>query len=227
MRLVIDTLIAFMLVLVFMGIVVHQRTQAQMLDRIGTVHHCLMRLHEQAILHGAMDDVATTDVGFPVALSPLWFAEEGLPANIMVPGRQPWLDIAPPGDHGEHPPDPVIYRPDQAGFWYNPNLGIFRARVPWAYSVDDAIELYNDLNGTDLLRLPTSSDPSRHPVLYHLLEPPTARGDSIKDWIDAGAAALGVGSALVKKDLIKAKDFKGLTALSKQFTEAVKAARGG
>jgi 2-dehydro-3-deoxyphosphogluconate aldolase/(4S)-4-hydroxy-2-oxoglutarate aldolase len=51
--------------------------------------------------------------------------------------------------------------------------------------------------------------------------------DTIKDWIDAGAAALGVGSALVKKDLIKAKDFKGLTALAKQFTDAVKAARGG
>jgi 2-dehydro-3-deoxyphosphogluconate aldolase/(4S)-4-hydroxy-2-oxoglutarate aldolase len=50
---------------------------------------------------------------------------------------------------------------------------------------------------------------------------------TVKDWIDAGAAALGVGSALVKKDLIKAKDFKGLTNLAKQFTEAVKAARGG
>lgn len=50
--------------------------------------------------------------------------------------------------------------------------------------------------------------------------------DTVKDWIDAGAAALGVGSALVKKDLIKAKDWDGLTALAKQFTDAVAAARG-
>jgi hypothetical protein len=168
MRLIIDTLIALMLVAVFIGVAIHQRAQAQQLDRIQTVHHCLMRLHEQAVLHGAMDHLPTTDAAFPQTLSPLWFAGEGLPTNIMVPGRQPWLDVAPPGDHGEHPPDPVIHRPDQGGYWYNPNLGIFRARVPWRYSVEDALELYNQLNGTELLHLPTSTAPYRRPVPYHL-----------------------------------------------------------
>lgn len=51
--------------------------------------------------------------------------------------------------------------------------------------------------------------------------------NTVKDWIDAGACALGVGSALVKKDLIKAKDWNALTALAKQFVDAVKAAREG
>lgn len=46
------------------------------------------------------------------------------------------------------------------------------------------------------------------------------------DWIKAGAAALGVGSALVKKDLIKAGDWAGLTALAKQFKQIVDQARG-
>ncbi len=41
------------------------------------------------------------------------------------------------------------------------------------------------------------------------------------DWIKAGAAALGVGSALVKKDLIKARDWAGLTALARQFRAIV------
>lgn len=40
-------------------------------------------------------------------------------------------------------------------------------------------------------------------------------------WLDAGAACLGVGSALVKKDLINAGDWAGLTALAKQFTDSV------
>ena len=44
-------------------------------------------------------------------------------------------------------------------------------------------------------------------------------------WIDAGAVSLGVGSSLVKKDLIAAKDWKGLSAVAKQFIDAVVAAR--
>ncbi|MEX0777096.1 MAG: bifunctional 4-hydroxy-2-oxoglutarate aldolase/2-dehydro-3-deoxy-phosphogluconate aldolase [Phycisphaeraceae bacterium] len=48
-----------------------------------------------------------------------------------------------------------------------------------------------------------------------------------KDWLAAGAACLGVGSALVKKDLIKSKDWAGLTSLARQFSEIVRQARGG
>lgn len=50
--------------------------------------------------------------------------------------------------------------------------------------------------------------------------------DTAEQWIKAGAVALGVGSALVKKDLIRAKDWKTLTSLAAQFVEKVKAARG-
>ena len=46
------------------------------------------------------------------------------------------------------------------------------------------------------------------------------------DWIKAGAACLGVGSSLVKKDMIKNKDWAGLTKLAKQFSDIVKQARG-
>ncbi|MCE9592092.1 MAG: bifunctional 4-hydroxy-2-oxoglutarate aldolase/2-dehydro-3-deoxy-phosphogluconate aldolase [Planctomycetes bacterium] len=46
------------------------------------------------------------------------------------------------------------------------------------------------------------------------------------DWLKAGAACLGVGSSLVKKDLIKSKDWAGLTKLAKQFVDVVKQARG-
>jgi 2-dehydro-3-deoxyphosphogluconate aldolase / (4S)-4-hydroxy-2-oxoglutarate aldolase len=46
------------------------------------------------------------------------------------------------------------------------------------------------------------------------------------DWIKAGAACLGVGSSLVKKELIKSKDWAGLTGLAKQFVQIVHQARG-
>ncbi len=46
--------------------------------------------------------------------------------------------------------------------------------------------------------------------------------ETASDWLDAGAACLGVGSALVKRDLIKAKDWAGLTKLAGQFASIVK-----
>jgi len=45
--------------------------------------------------------------------------------------------------------------------------------------------------------------------------------DTAKDWLDAGAVCLGVGSALVKKDLIKAGDWDALTDLARQFAAIV------
>jgi 2-dehydro-3-deoxyphosphogluconate aldolase/(4S)-4-hydroxy-2-oxoglutarate aldolase len=41
-------------------------------------------------------------------------------------------------------------------------------------------------------------------------------------WLEAGAACLGVGSALVKKDLIKSKDWAGLTKLAGQYSQIVR-----
>ncbi len=49
--------------------------------------------------------------------------------------------------------------------------------------------------------------------------------DTVKTWLDAGAACLGVGSALVRKDLISRGDWHALTDLARQFVHAVKDAR--
>ncbi len=44
-------------------------------------------------------------------------------------------------------------------------------------------------------------------------------------WIHASAACLGVGSALVRKDFIREKNWAGLTDLAKQYVDIVKGAR--
>lgn len=49
--------------------------------------------------------------------------------------------------------------------------------------------------------------------------------DTAADWLAAGAAALGAGSALVKKDLIAAGDWAALAALAREFVEKVQLAR--
>lgn len=50
--------------------------------------------------------------------------------------------------------------------------------------------------------------------------------DTAADWLNAGAVCLGVGSALVRKDLIEAKNWGGLTRLAKQFRRVVTDVRG-
>ena len=63
----------------------------------------------------------------------------------------------------------------------------------------------------------------------HLKLTPTGGVDlhTIGDWFAAGAVCLGVGSALVKKDLIEKQDWRGLTELARRFVDEVKAVRGG
>jgi 2-dehydro-3-deoxyphosphogluconate aldolase/(4S)-4-hydroxy-2-oxoglutarate aldolase len=49
---------------------------------------------------------------------------------------------------------------------------------------------------------------------------------TVAEWISAGAFAVGAGSALVRKDLLAAQNWKGLTALAAEYVSAVKTARG-
>jgi len=49
---------------------------------------------------------------------------------------------------------------------------------------------------------------------------------SVGDWIRAGAACLGIGSALVSKDAMARGDWATITANSKAFVEAIRVARG-
>ncbi|MDB5325361.1 MAG: 2-dehydro-3-deoxyphosphogluconate aldolase [Phycisphaerales bacterium] len=48
---------------------------------------------------------------------------------------------------------------------------------------------------------------------------------NVGEWIKAGAVCVGAGSALVTKDAMVNKDWAGITAKAKAFTDAVKAAR--
>jgi 2-dehydro-3-deoxyphosphogluconate aldolase / (4S)-4-hydroxy-2-oxoglutarate aldolase len=45
------------------------------------------------------------------------------------------------------------------------------------------------------------------------------------DFIKAGCAAVAAGSSLVSKDILAKKDWKGLADISRQFVDAVAAAR--
>lgn len=54
-----------------------------------------------------------------------------------------------------------------------------------------------------------------------------ATKESIDGWFKAGVTCVGIGSKLVRKDLVAAGDFEGLTAHVKQVLAWIREARGG
>ena len=197
MRLVLDSLIALMLVGILGAVLVHYRQQQQRLETVRFVHRSLADLHEQATYHRALataahaDDTeaiarrkqAPDDAPFPRHISPNWFGPK-LPLNVLADTRQPWIDLAPKDDLSAHPPDPVLRGMGQAGFWYNPSRGIFRARVPPQLSEQATLNLYNRVNGTALMALPQDESAQRQPR-SHRLTPDIARRQSIRDQASA------------------------------------------
>lgn len=168
MRLIVDSLIALMLVGILGTLLWHHRGQQRELERYQFMHQALARLHDQATYHRALGDVECAQEGFPLRIAPGWFGDE-MPVNILVSTQRPWLDVAPPGDEHDHPPDPVIEHDDQAGFWYNPTRGVFRARVAPQLTDQQTLALYNRVNGTALLSLPESDEHHRAPQPHHPL----------------------------------------------------------
>ncbi len=162
MRRVIDILIVLMLAAILLGFVWHYRAEERNLDNYRLVHDAMSRLYEQALMQGSLER-QTTPAGFPLVMQSGWFPG-GLPVNVAVESHQPWIDIAPLGDLADHPPDPVISGDHQAGFWYNPNRGLFRARVMPQFSEDETLGVYNQLNNTALKSLPRDSRAERRPV---------------------------------------------------------------
>ncbi len=162
MRLVFDVLILLMLAALLGAVVWVQHERHTEQQRIARVHDALAQLSEGMRYEAAMRQAIDGDDGFPRAISPRWFPS-GLPTNNLLPAEHPWIDVAPEGDRAEHPPDPIVESAMQAGFWYNPSRGIFRARVPAQLSKAASIELYNKVNHTDLDTAPDRDEMARRP----------------------------------------------------------------
>ena len=165
MRIVIDIMIGLMLVAAVAGGLYLYNSRAQGERDIESVRVALQQLQEQATYHRTVQSaIADRDV-LLVHVHAQWFGED-VPTNLLVSGDRPWIDLAPPGDLGEHPPDPVVQSERQASFWYNPTTGIFRARVSPASSEAQTLALYNNVNGTDLPGFEQIPDLSRLPLAH-------------------------------------------------------------
>jgi 2-dehydro-3-deoxyphosphogluconate aldolase/(4S)-4-hydroxy-2-oxoglutarate aldolase len=51
--------------------------------------------------------------------------------------------------------------------------------------------------------------------------------ENLKEWFDAGIVCAGIGSKLITKELVAAKDFAGIKKKVAQTIELIKQIRGG
>ena len=163
MRILIDTLIAFMLIALIAGVLYYQHLDTVQEQDYQAIHSALTELNNLTCFHAAIGDVECNDRGYAKTIYKSWFSDS-LPRNHLADVDQPWIDFAPSGDYSDHPPDPVIRSSDQAGFWYNPNRGVFRARVLDRSNDQETLKIYNYVNQAALQFLPFDYSMARSPL---------------------------------------------------------------
>lgn len=153
MRIFIDILIALMIAGILAGAVVMHRSNQEKQQQINTTRSEVRRFQRQIVLKAAIAQAADRSAGYPETVDPAWFGDN-LPMNLLLDEGHPWVEVAARGDRLlKHPTDPSANEMIDAQFWYNPYLGIVRARVPADVSDAKAVELYNSVNDTDLAGL--------------------------------------------------------------------------
>ena len=121
-------------------------------DLVTLTRSAVQSIQSKVRVRATMADVEINAAGFPNEVNPVWF-DDGAPTNALADGR-PWIEIADESEFGlRHPRNPTLEGGAGAMFWYNPALGIVRARVPRTLSDADAIATYNAVNGTQIRSL--------------------------------------------------------------------------
>lgn len=117
----------------------------------GTAEAAVEKTEDAA--HEAMVKELETSVnqrGWPLTIEAEWFGKNP-PLNSLVPAGCPWIEVA-SGDELNlmNPNVRVALDRSTAAFWYNPAMGVVRARVGPMATDQRAVDLYNELNATNV-----------------------------------------------------------------------------
>lgn len=156
MRFVINLLILIMLAAFACGLVSYHRIQEAQQAEIDQLRINVSAIQSQVNLQSALGRTPLNAHGHPLSISPDWFSEY-LPRNPLIDDSGPWLEIAGERESDAmHPSHLTAGDGVTAGFWYNPNTGVVRARVPQMLSDQRTLEVYNYVNGSSVASLFTA-----------------------------------------------------------------------
>lgn len=137
-------------------LVMHTTGENVQRDTVKAARSAVVRLDQEikvrsaTSLSGPQGDIgaAVNGHGWPTTIEAKWF-DGAPPINPLVPPNCPWIEVAGADDADlDNPRVRIVLDSRTAGFWYNPALGIVRARVAPTASDKRAIDLYNLVNHT-------------------------------------------------------------------------------
>lgn len=153
MRRIIDILFAIVVVSVLAGVALHYKHERQFKQDVSMTRAEVRRFQAQIMVQSALEKVPLSQRGYPLSIEPRWFGGN-LPNNPLLGPAYPWVEIASADQHHMmHPSRRMAIDRKLAQFWYNPNSGVVRARVPDSVSDATALRLYNEINDTAVSRV--------------------------------------------------------------------------
>ncbi len=153
MRRIIDSLFAFVLVGVLAGVALHYKHKRRFEQDVSVTRAEVRRFQAQIMVQSALEKVPLSQRGYPLSIETRWFGGK-LPRNLLLGPAYPWVEIASADQRDRtHPPRRMATDRKLAQFWYNPNSGVVRARVPDSVSDATALRLYNEINDSAVSRV--------------------------------------------------------------------------
>lgn len=157
MRRVVDLVGVLIVAGIAGGYYAHTRVDDDETLRLESTRSALEKIKGEVVIRSQSGQADVNPRGWSATVVPAWFGGE-LPKNTLLSEDRPWLEIA-PVEHAswEHPKPVFDVSGHDASFWYNPALGIVRARVPMMPTDKKTIDAYNRINSTSIDSLSPSA----------------------------------------------------------------------
>lgn len=165
MRWLRDLVLVVLVLGVGFGLLWKHRHEQQDEQRILAVGADTKRLEMEVRFRAATKTAPLNARGWPASIDPAWF-EQSPPRNALLDDDRPWVEVASEAESElTHPLVRMAVSRDIAAFWYNPSLGIVRARVPVMVNDAETTQAYNAVNGTALASILSVETPAHTPGL--------------------------------------------------------------
>ena len=146
MRIIVNLLMGLML-FATAGLVFYVQQDADLeTSKVDQLKNAVVMLRTQSMLQPASEKVDALPNGHAKSIEQAWF--EPVPTNPFAPKHTPWLEVS--NNIKLKHPEYITFGDKRSAFWYNPHLGIVRARVSQQISQVATYELYNQVNRTHL-----------------------------------------------------------------------------
>lgn len=150
MRRVVDLVGVLIVAGIAVGYSAHTRQSDTEFEHLEKTRAAVERLKGEVVIRSQSGQADVNPRGWSATVVPAWFGGE-LPKNTLLSEDRPWVEVAPVEHaHWEHPKAVFDVSGHDAAFWYNPALGIVRARVPMMPTDKRTIDAYNRVNNTSV-----------------------------------------------------------------------------